>query len=163
MWFRIELDNTGAILSCVEVELAERQNRFVRFVEAPDKAGACTSVKDWYAARCRKMVLAKQEKTARRHSEGRCTECETPAAPGGKMCARHIELRRSYGKEKRRREREGIAPPLRGNAQLTYLVAHEPQLRASRVLYEFDKRGPEGFRVWLVELLRDRLSGLKVA
>ena len=160
MWFRLELDNTGAILSCTEVELAERQNRFVRFVEARDKAEACTSVKQWYERHRQRRRDGDRLGRSLRLMQGKCARCKQPAAPGLTVCESHRVKENSARKERRRNPRPKADPM---TPQLAYLVHHEPQLRASRVLYEFDKRGPEGFRDWLVALLRDRLAGLKVA
>lgn len=161
MWFRIELDGTGAILSCTEVELAEKQGRLVRFVEAPDKAGACSSVKQWYEHRCRTMVEKRQVMIARRHAEGKCTDCEKPSAPGVKMCQTHIERRRAYGKRDRMRARGEAPPPerpIRLEPRIAYLAQCEPALKASRIIFELDRLGPVAFRAWVMSLLREKLS-----
>jgi len=159
MWFRIELDSSGAILSCAEVELAERQGRLVRYVEAPNKTEACSSVKQWNERRLRAMVEKRQAIVARRHAEGKCTECESLALAGAKMCQIHLERHRAYGKRDRERLKQGTNPGRkRLTPEMARLIHIEPAIRVSKIIFELDRLGPVAFRAWLVSLLREKLS-----
>lgn len=154
MWFRIELDKSGAILACTQVEMSEAGGKLVRYVEAETKTEACKGVKAWFADRKAKQERCRVAKQAERKQRGHCSRCDRKATHGPLCGIHHARLQ-----ENRRRFREGKTEPRK---ELTPREAREAyennriRMALPRVLREFDARGPEAFRAWLVSEISAR-------
>lgn len=92
MWFRIELDKTGAVLSCEQVESSASNGKHVRYVEADDKTKALVLVAAWYKqseyARSRRIAIRTS-----RERHGLCVQCGDPLTDG--RCETCREKRRA--------------------------------------------------------------------
>jgi hypothetical protein len=144
-WFRVELDRSGAILRCTQIEAVEENKRLVCYVQAVDKAEACSKAKSWSAER----IAARKATFQRRRDEGKCARCERPAVPGQKTCSAHRPL----------------SAAARANQQAAWdrAAAREAAKEACgelpRILRRFDALGPEKFRSWLVAEIECRSLG----
>lgn len=176
-WFKVTLDKTGAILSCEEVDAAERSGKLVRYIESLDKAGACSEAKAWHE----RLRARDRERCRRRHAErdarGLCRQCGKSPRDTKLYCRACVDR-----KNKRRRDlRNGIGEPPRKwsesaeearSKQLASQRARHSQRKATHpelyvqmlacvVLREFDALGPKRFRAWLVSEI-ERRSGVNV-
>lgn len=166
-WFRVEMDLSGAILSCREVAHCQRDGRLICYVTALDKTGACTSAQTWYSetyqkekSRLRAGVPAKQDlRGTRRLQSVACKHraCAVDVRGGAGIngyCPAHyeemranvvpntgdpkVEARLSVEREQRERAR------CKANVSLVDLLTR------------FDSDGPESFREWLSSEIRRR-------
>lgn len=156
MWFRVELDKAGAILTCEEVAGTTAPSRFVRYIEAPDKAKACSLAKQWWELQLQRCRDAKARLRERRIAGGQCSECETPALAGRRMCTRHAQAVTAAAARTAARRKSGDVRDLRRGDKTPEqrLAFHqERSLKVSVVLRELDRRGADGLRQWLVSML----------
>ncbi len=68
-WWRIEVDAAGKVVSCEQVELKERDQACVFFVEAKDRAQAGRRA---WNAHCK---VVQRRRRAQLHAEGKCPWC----------------------------------------------------------------------------------------
>lgn len=172
-WFRIELDSSGAILSCAEVDRSERSGKLVRFVEAGTAAEACSAVKEWYAAHLSSGRMRNALHREARRAAGLCTGqtsgCTGTPRIGFGTCDNCALVSAANHRLRRLRKKLGDTADLRlsnGGAQ-SVRDAHlaginkrsrarreaaggAAALEALRLLRKFDSLGPEAFRAWLV-------------
>lgn len=158
-FFRVELDKTGAILSCSEVEASEKNGRFVRYVEALDNAGAVEQVKAWWTT----IKAANAARSAARRdmlrSAKRCLDCSA-AAPNSSYCDSCNELRAA-----RKRDLRAGAPLIRPHSKTAAEASARRKASYAKhvatkgmpieatyrsCLSHFDKLGPKQYRAWLV-------------
>lgn len=132
-WFRVELDKSGAILRCEQVEAKEAGGRFVRFIEATTKAEACSAAKAWHEAHKAKdrarQAAVRRAKAARKE----CRQCTQKAEKGRRYCKDH----------------RGGQSTHRGGMQVSLQM----------VLRKFDMYSPKDFRAWLVSEIGRRSIG----
>lgn len=166
--FRIELDNSGAILDCREVEDSAKKpsGTHVRYVYALDSAGACDEVKRWYESyRLRRNLSAVARREETRNNGtcfGRRKGCVRETVPGKTLCPTCLEASNESSRESRRRRRAGEAIDIRKNQGGAVAVLEGIRNRDRRrahalggtimravALRKFDQLGPELFRAWL--------------
>ncbi len=157
MWYRVELDNTGAILKCEEAGEGAISGRRVRYIEARDRTEACSLAKQWWARQLQACRDSKKRLRERRMSEGRCSECESPAERGRRFCGKH----RVIAVEQNRRSHSGKVGPRPIPPSAEERFGRSLSLNAGSVLKEFDARGPVLFRAWLVGLIDARRAKLQ--
>lgn len=158
MWFRIELDKSGAILKCDQVDQGFTGTKFVRFVEAETKAAACSDVKAWYENRLLKARMDNARRAAIQLNAGLCRAlcCKQPPAEGRTKCKKHLAaeavnaLRCKRGETKKqtrcpeKRKQSVIASGRLGGAYFP------------TILKKFDELGSVQFRAWLVSEIERR-------
>lgn len=106
-WFRVEMNGSGAVASCREVEAAGDDSRAVYYLQALDAKAAARKALNAHAAR----LLATRR--AKYKTEGRC-KCGAPLEKVGgfKQCQRCRDLARVYD-EREALRKKGIEPPPR--------------------------------------------------
>jgi hypothetical protein len=165
-FFRIELDKTGAILSCSEVEASEKGGKFVRYVEALDAAGACEQVNAWWAARKAAHRASGAARVAARRAAGVCIDCAKPAVVGRARCSAHMRanyegqlraIARSAGESVPRMRaptaesaQQALARSRLHGARAVAKNGRHTESAYRRCLAHFDKLSPKQFRAWLV-------------
>lgn len=169
IWWRIELDSSGAIRSCEQVEANAKNTNLVRFVEASTKAEACSSAKQWWERRKAAQRAARKSLKFERLERGLC------------LCGKPIAANRSQSRcegclndfnEWRSKQRAGettprtAADPVRSRENIRKSNARNFKKRGGsagvylrRCLKQFDNLGPEKFRAWLVSEIERRSSG----
>jgi len=157
-WFRVELDKSGAILKCEQVEAKESGGRYVRFIEASTKAEACSAAKAWHEAKKARNRAGDKVRAELRKKQGLCRKCTNRARRAGLCEAHHAAAIAAQ-----RRSRTGESTPRPALSADEAQARARGQCRASpfRVcLRRFDELGPERFRAWLVaEIERRSLGG----
>jgi hypothetical protein len=171
MWWRVEFTGEGGIKSCDQVEATQKGKGRVCFVQASSKAEACDRAKVWHSA----ILKAKREynstRRAKLKAQGVCTACAMrPARPNRKTCAecgkRLAETSKRTHERSQGKEVPFLvpAPPTDSKEARARFEASQTAFRlkekaagrrcslyAHTILAEFDARGPEAFRAWLVE------------
>lgn len=163
MWWRIELDKSGAILSCAHVEMSGTSRGRIRFVEADSDAEACSRSVDGY----RRSLLYHREKgatlRAAQTARGLCciSYCKNEPEHGKKRCKEHAAI----GNANSRRWRSGEARANHPSEDLAAEARAADRRRVTRkardekggeaglrvvLLSKFDTLGPVAFRAWLV-------------
>lgn len=162
MWFRIELDKTGAILTCEETGEALRSGRYIRYIEADNKAAACSFAKQWYEKR--KAWRRKSDKKLQdtRRAAGLCRSCTQPVCAASiKFCEYHLELSKIHQRRWARGEAVPIPvadPVAARERELTRLREKYQERRMAltprQVLAKYDELDGRrsAFRAWLVML-----------
>jgi hypothetical protein len=150
-WWKVSLDKDGTILGCEQVDEAARGSKLICYIQATSKVDAVCKK---YSAR-----IYAQHKDA-----GQCTRspCKNPARPGRVTCAGCAHAINVQCAQRRARRKGGDLTDRRKTS--TPEARREAELETKRrwrkdkitlfghiVLREFDARGPEGFRAWLVE------------
>lgn len=176
MFWRVELDKSGAILTCDLVPDQGKNGGRVIFVEAETKATACSNAKAWHErrktlrARCDKK---RSDDLKARRKAGLCTVCGRPAGPGkrpyyGQTVSASVCQPCSTTLAARRTEREnGAAPKMRAHrispeeAVVSALRTRKLRLGLGTVLKKFDALGPVAFREWLVAEIQRRTLAAK--
>jgi len=160
-WFRVELDASGAILSCRPADKAEANGKSVRYIEALTAAEACSEAKAWHRQRIATQERCRKAKAEARKAAGCCARCDAPPVRAG-LCKRHHEMKTANVKASREGRAVPRAPLTAEQARAAYARDH---IRASlpRVLEQFDKLGPEAFRAWLVAEINRRSAPEKQA
>lgn len=100
MWFRVELDKTGAIVACKQVENRSSGSSLVVYVDADSNEKAVSYALEWrenYVRRTRENRARHVEKCVAR---GQCIDCPNEAEAGSRRCRRCIDM-----DNKKRRER----------------------------------------------------------
>lgn len=62
MWFRVKINDSGAIRACDLVEASSCDGDQIRYIEAASKALACDYAKRWWKANRKRIVAAEQAK-----------------------------------------------------------------------------------------------------
>lgn len=151
IWWRVELDTSGAILKVEQVEYAAQNKRLVRFVEADTKAEACNNAKRWYVAKLARDREIQSTKCKARRDAGLCSKCgRRPGAPRRIWCTLCLERKAVES----RRWRAGLSVPNHNDENIAY--ARRAGINAYAALKRFDEIGPVAFRAWLVEKLNAR-------
>jgi hypothetical protein len=161
-WWRVELDASGAILKCSEVEAAERGTGSVRYIEALSAAEACSYAKAWDARHKAAMRECHAKRYAERKAAGRCVRCGAPGDAGHVLCARHRKAdaeRRRYGGETTPRIKHTPEQALAAHRKVDarYQRRNGKGKPFRKCLKQLDALGPEAFRAWLVAEI-ERLS-----
>jgi len=171
MWWRVELDKTGAILSCEHAAMGFTGSRYIRFVEAETKHAACTDAKTWWLLRSERRAGTDRQYRARRKAEGTCINGKGhgPPEPGKTRCANCSRLKAEG--ERRRHERSSTGGPtdhrrseldlverrkatlLRGRRvqqKIIEFAGGNPAYGHWRTLCRLRKLGAAGFEAWLI-------------
>lgn len=165
--FRIELDDSGAILSCLEVAIGEtkRGTKHVRFVHAIDAAAACDKAKRWYASAMERSAKWSKDRRSVRVARGECADqfigCTGSPVLGKKACkacllvaaARKDEYRKGIRVAKEKlpldvRARK-FKEKLRDRSR-AFKLANGGIFYRAQCLKKLDSLGPVAFRAWLV-------------
>lgn len=102
MWFRIEFDKSGSVVSCTEGEASVKAGRHVVYVEAESKKEAIPLAKRYF------MRLDKaRAKYAAKRARGVCAQCPFPAIEGKSLCHSCAERQR----ESVERRKAGLTRP----------------------------------------------------
>lgn len=89
MWFRIEFDKSGSVISCTEGEASVKEGRHVVYVEATTKKEALPLAKRYF------MRLEKgRARYASKRAAGVCAMCPFPAVEGKSLCHACAEKQR---------------------------------------------------------------------
>jgi hypothetical protein len=162
-WWKVELDKSGAILTCEHVDAVAKGNRLLAFVQASTKAEACSAAKMWWAAQQAKRRAWNVSREARLLQAGLCKVCGRNAnVTGRKRCEpclarrreRDVQIYHGAPKLVERHSGEDAAMLAYQRQQREYAKrknAEDPrcQLRWSALVEKFDALGPEAFRAWL--------------
>src|SRR3989304_4796467 len=104
MWWRVELDKSGAILKVEQVEAsiayAIAGSKHVRFVEANSKAEACSDVKAWYAKYQANRCARSKRYHEKRKAAGLCVRGGKAGRPGKKWCQKCQDLYAAYKRKR---------------------------------------------------------------
>lgn len=154
LWWRLELDGTGSILKCEQVEAVGKGTALVAYVQATDKAGACSSAKAWFEKRRAQNRDKSRRYRADRIAKGLCVACGRAPHDYGIRCCAPCQARQN---EKGRRARLGelprrvVATPeeARAKHEQTYRRYNASRVGLDMILRKFDDLGPERFRAWL--------------
>lgn len=170
-WWRVELDASGAILSCEAVEAKTKGTKHVRFVEASSKAEACSFAKAWHEKYKAGLRASHAIRAARCKEAGRCIRCTTTNVAGSPYCVAHRErsaaLRRlSDSGQAKARVYLTPAQALAAHRASTAVAAEAGRLRGDlckidtpqliKLLDKLDTEGPYALRAWLVETIERR-------
>lgn len=150
MWFKIELDKSGAITSCEQVAAAFNGSKYLRYVEAETKAQACSDVKAWYEKYSARRLEKKRALDELIASKTTCSKCSrAPWRAGATRCSEH-RFRANGGRLER------VAMPAaaestadRASRELRDLYRHMTKRMWLDILGKLDALGPAGFRSWL--------------
>lgn len=102
MWFRVEFDNDGAVLSCEARDASVQEGRHVVYVEALTKLAALPLAQRYFA-----RTAANRARYMAKRALGRCTQCSSPVEAGKSMCRVHLDKMRKI----RERARAGLTRP----------------------------------------------------
>jgi hypothetical protein len=158
-WWRVEIDASGAILSCKEVEIEGNAQKRVLYFQAADAKEAVQSAKEWYLD-----YRARRTKSSKKYADnawaaGRCMTC------GNKKEKDRQHLTKCRSCEQRcsqRRVAKKAGAPLLvkkhtpESAREAMKVAAKLQVRLPMILKKFDSMGPADFRAWLVAEIERR-------
>lgn len=148
MFWKVELDKEGSILSCEAVESKGRSGALIAYIEAETKALACSGAKTWHETRKRKALAYSERVRNDRAKSGKCTNhgCKMPC-------------RRCSEKNARYRERKAtgtLLKPWHETAEQALEAKRTAQRRFARMLIDIrmvqarlNELGPERFREWL--------------
>jgi hypothetical protein len=162
-WWRVELDSSGAILKCRQVEALGKGNALITFVQANTNAEACKGAKMWYERRKAWRRKSDKRLSKARRESGLCRSCTEPVCSESiKFCKKHLEQNRLAQQRYYRGETQPkTRPPVeairdRENAyhrQRRALTAYLPD-----VLKKYDELigGNSAFRLWLVGEIKAR-------
>jgi hypothetical protein len=164
MWWRVELDKTGAILNCELSAGAHEKQRLVTYIEAETKAEACSGATAWYARRL--AGYAKNSKTRRekRTREGKCIRCSQPKEATRMQLLLCLRCK-ALAAEAEARGAGTPRPARNADEQRQAFLATMERCKRRRaqanvslvgLLERFDAGGPERFREWLVAEIQRR-------
>lgn len=78
MFWRVEFDKVGQVVSCEQVAERARDGGLVAFVEADTRAQATATAEHWLATRRQKAREYSQRMRDGRHAKGKCTQHGAP-------------------------------------------------------------------------------------
>lgn len=157
-WFKLTLDKSGAILTCEQVDAAEKNGTLTCYIQATTKVEACSDAKKWYQNRsCLRAASNRKGREARRLA-GLCVDCgNSPVLKKRKTCDRCVNRRRQRRDDIKNGIRAVRAPlsPEQALAAQKASAARwgKRRISASTVLEILDRAGPDALRRWLVELI----------
>jgi|SRR6188508_316119 len=156
MFWKVEIDKEGSILSCETVASIGKNGSRVIYVEAETKVDACTNAKAWHEHKKAYMRTFTKERRDKRIRDGMCTGCGKNRAREGRRtcttCANSQSARDKSGGA----GRELLTPEeaaRRQEAQSTDWRRRRGGSKGSTlrgVLHKFDEMNPDTFRLWLV-------------
>jgi len=132
MWFRIEFDKSGSVVSCTEGEASVKEGRHVVYIEAETKSEAIPLAQKYFM----RLEKARANYVAKRAS-GLCAKCPFPAVEGKVLC--HSCAKRQ--REASERRAAGLARPKKvyaspAQAQASFENQTSPAYRELKVLEE---------------------------
>lgn len=124
-WFRLEVDLSGKVISCVDVERAEQGSSSCVYVQAADEAAAHRIGLNAY------MREVMRRRRARLKAEGNCGWCgrKSDREPG-KRCTRCVARDAEYGK---RKNAKAAGKPVAPLDRRVAIAAREAEKRADVV------------------------------
>lgn len=159
LWFRVETDGAGKVLSVTLVESAGDDSRRVFFVKALDEGAAEAAGKIAFNAYYRKRQRAHRAKL---RSEGRC-DCGRALDAGGKVCKFCRKRSRLYDARAEAKKRGEVVQPLSRKETRDARRFDEAAAFRREILEEVDRKwrelGTLKFRIWL----RRQIAGFEVA
>jgi hypothetical protein len=164
MFWRVELDKEGAILSCDLAEEKGKRGGRIIYVEAETKAQACSEAKAWHQnLKAKKRERVRKYATARM-AIGKCIACgKASPKPGCKTCQACITRINA----KQRDRRMGIVRPrpspeqIREKAQARARKFHERHRVGAKISHEQSLLERSNRDKWLpVSLILARLDEL---
>ncbi len=166
MWWRVELDSTGAILTCDFVPDKGRNGGHVIFVEASTKPLACSAAKAWHQRKLARVAVNLRGMRDKRRADGVCTRCSAPMAPermGKTRCHACVDDQRAGRREQKsagRHRKVLSAEEIRENARICQRRINRRRCERTwqSLLDQFDRLGSNAFRAWLVAEIAQRLD-----
>ena len=149
-WFRIELDSSGAILQCSEVESKAKGSAHIRYVEANDAASACSFAKQWYHRKLEQSRASKADRDSKRLCVARLAGCTGAQAIGHKSCQNCLDVKNAESRESYRAAREAAGSPAKSTPLKRLREPTGGSVKRRIALEAFDRLGPVKFREWLV-------------
>lgn len=147
-WWKLEIDNDGAILACEPVESKGRSGAHITYVEADTKAGACSNAKAWLERRNR-LARERYERLAlARRAAHECIKHGTP-----KPCRECYESKEAYYERKLMgitlKPRHETPEDAQEAARASTRRYQRYQVDIRTVLDQFTALGPVLFVAWL--------------
>lgn len=170
MWWRVELDKTGKVKRCTEVEASEKGTRTVRFVEAMTRDEAKSFAESWYERRKAYVRKSDAKRFAERKANKQCLRCKTTVGPESTvLCSAHFEQQKTY----HHRHRNGLAEqrePVKAEDAHARRLAYQRKrynlaVQLPDVLAKYDELDgrTSPFRSWLLSQLIMAEAGLDVS
>lgn len=164
MWWRVELDKTGAILTCDFVADKGKNGGHVIFVESETKVQACSAAKAWHQRKLARVTANQKNRREQLRASGRCTRCRGPMAPertGKLRCQVCVDAQRLARRDQKAagRHRKVLSPEeIRENARICQrrINLRRCERTWQSLLDQFDQLGPAAFRAWLVAEIERR-------
>lgn len=165
-WWRIEVDEAGAIINCVQVEAEKRGSARVVYIRGKSPTDARKNAAEWHARHRRYQSVSQKRLAAKRNAAGKCKCCDRAICPESTvLCKEHLEKRREYN----RRHRNGEATP---RVRADSVELHSRHLADHRIRTRMTEQLPEllriydeldgvntGFRQWLMREIAVREVG----
>lgn len=176
-WWRVELDKSGAILTCDYVADKGRNGGRVIFVEADTKANACTAAKAWHRRFIEYQRGRSAKYEARNIAAGLCAKCRAPKPPErlakrqcadctARQIARAKAVKAGLVEKKHKPTDEELverharyierAPVRRAASEACAKRRAKRTVSLVALLELLDKVGPTAFRAWLVTEIEQR-------
>lgn len=158
-WWRVELDESGSVLTCEAVAGPAKGGRLLAYVQGATLAEAKLNVKSWYLRYRAQQAAYAQRRFDKRREAGLCPRdyaCCTGLPEDGKKTCR--ACREAKAAQRRRYEEHGRTRPKANPAQARLNWARHrgnKRLTALSVLKQFDTLGPTRFREWLLNQINE--------
>lgn len=155
-WWRVELDESGAILKCDQVEAGKIGSATrITYVRANTSAEACEYAKQWAERKNAADRERAKKRYEKRRAAGLCAHCGRHAG-GGATCAecKAAAKHRPRATQPRKARRSPVE-----QLEAARIAARRDQfmrLPLTAILREFDRRTPADFRNWLVREIAER-------
>lgn len=155
MWWRVELDKTGAVTRCQQVEAVTRGSVAVTFVQAESEGEACTAALLWNERRKAAARSSQRRVRDRRLAAGLCCRCgKAPFVTGRQTCVACTAKQQERDSWEYAASAKTRAPTLTPEQALELHRARARRvsimkIRIDHVLERFDLLGAEAFRSWL--------------
>lgn len=161
MFWRVELDTAGSILSCEQAEVKGRSGGRVIYVEGETKAQACSNAKQWHEHRKNYMRTFTKDLREKRIRDGLCVACGKERSRDGRRTCTKCANKQSDRDKAGPAGRERLTPEEAARRQEMQSADWRKRRGGSKgttlrtVLRRFDESEPEAFRAWLVaEIVR---------
>lgn len=162
-WWRVELDETGAIRQLEAVDAPSRNGRLVAYVQGETRVEAARNVFDWYKRYRAQQLASAQRRKERLRAEGLCTlrlkGCQHKPEGGHIVRGTWQAFKTCQNCRDRKNAAERLLVTRKRTtpeaARAAYLRTHCRTLHARTVLRQFDALGPAAFRAWLVRFIED--------
>lgn len=155
-WWRVEVDSTGEIVSCEQVEEEKRGTTRVSYVWGSSRVEAVQRARDWHKRHLRYQSESAKRLASKRRAAGQCRHCERPICPDSRyVCSEHLEKRREWNRRHRHGETTPRVPANSVKLKEEHDAHHRLYARLTeqlpellRMYDELDGK-PTAFRHWL--------------